>query len=94
MNSAAGRPLSQYGLLWEACVHSFPYLSHQLAEISSIVELPTAHPNWIPFSIPLIIKQLVGNALKWVYICIQEYLLTIIRLEDICIALDYNIHTV
>jgi hypothetical protein len=29
-----------------------------------------------------------------VYICIQEYLLTIIRLEDICIALDYNIHTV
>ncbi|KIM93278.1 hypothetical protein OIDMADRAFT_149770 [Oidiodendron maius Zn] len=75
----AGRPVSQYGLLWEACVHSFPYFRDQLVHISRIVETPVVEPDWIPFSIPLIIKQLVGNALS---------------LEQICLALDYSIDMV
>lgn len=59
----AGRPVSQYGLLWEACVHSFPYLSERLAHIYENVEPPVNEPGWIPFSIPSIIKGLVGDAL-------------------------------
>jgi hypothetical protein len=47
-------------------MHSFPYLSNRLAQISSVVEVPVDEAGWIPFSIPLIIKQLVGDALTWV----------------------------
>ncbi|KAG0646960.1 hypothetical protein D0Z07_6222 [Hyphodiscus hymeniophilus] len=72
----SGRPVSQYGLLWEACNRSFPYLVNRLAQISTIVEMPINGTGWIPFSIPLIIKQLVGDTLT---------------LEQICIALDYEI---
>ena len=38
--SKAGRPVSQYGLLWEGCVHSFPCLSERLAHIYETVERP------------------------------------------------------
>jgi hypothetical protein len=65
--SAAGRPVSQYGLLWEACTHSFPYLSKQLAHISCNVNVPIDDPSWIPFSIPVIIKQLLGDVLTYIY---------------------------
>ena len=44
-------------------MHSFPYLVNRLAAISTIVEVPVDGTGWIPFSIPLIIKQLVGDAL-------------------------------
>ena len=71
----AGRPVSQYGLLWEACTHSFPYLSNRLAQISTVVEVPENGPGWIPFSIPIIIKQLVGEALTYVRPCYPESLL-------------------
>lgn len=56
------------------------------------MEVPSASPDWIPLSIPLIIKQLVGDALTYVYIsCVQEQLLTLIRLEQISLALDYTV---
>ncbi|KAK0111689.1 hypothetical protein ONS95_002034 [Cadophora gregata] len=71
----SGRPVSQYGLLWEGCVHSFPYLSERLAYIYETVEQPLPEPGWIPFSIPSIIKGLVGDALT---------------LGQICTALDYE----
>jgi hypothetical protein len=73
-------------------MHSLPYLSNQLAQISSIVEVPATNPDWIPFSIPLIIKQLVGDALTSVQSsCAREYLLNLVRLEQINLALDYNV---
>ena len=76
-------------------MHSFPYLSNQLAQISCTVEVPAANSDWIPFSIPLIIKQLIGDALSYVYnFFIRAYLLTLIRLEQVCIALDYNVSMV
>ncbi|KFY75671.1 hypothetical protein V499_04345 [Pseudogymnoascus sp. VKM F-103] len=75
----SGRPVSQYGLLWEACTHSFPYLSKQLAHISCNVNVPIDDPSWIPFSIPVIIKQLLGDVLT---------------IEQICTALDYSIDAV
>jgi hypothetical protein len=90
-NYLAGRPVCQYGLLWEACQHSFPYMCNQLAQISCTVEVPAANLDWVPLSIPLIIKQLAGNTLTYAYICIQGDLLTLTRLEQISIALDYNI---
>ncbi|KAH9214272.1 hypothetical protein DL95DRAFT_446600 [Leptodontidium sp. 2 PMI_412] len=71
----SGRPVSQYGLLWEACVHSFPFLSERLAHIYETVEPPFNDAGWIPFSIPSIIKGLVGDALT---------------LGQICTALDYE----
>ncbi|KAH7386513.1 hypothetical protein BKA64DRAFT_681090 [Cadophora sp. MPI-SDFR-AT-0126] len=71
----SGRPVSQYGLLWEGCVHSFPYLSERLAYIYETVERPYTDAGWIPFSIPSIIKGLVGDALT---------------LGQICTALDYE----
>lgn len=71
----SGRPVSQYGLLWEACAHSFPYLSQQLMQVNSLVNVPVDGPGWTPFSIPLIIKGLVGDALS---------------LPQICTALDYD----
>jgi hypothetical protein len=94
--STAGRPVSQYGLLWEACVHSFPYLSNQLTDISRIVDIPAVDPDWIPFSIPLIIKQLVGDVLRYIhsYFFYHRALLTLKSLEKICLALDYNIDMV
>jgi len=72
-------------------MHSFPYLSNRLAQISTVVEVPVDGPGWIPFSIPIIIKQLVGEALTCVSPWYLECLLTINRLEQICVALDYNI---
>ncbi|KAH7317886.1 hypothetical protein BKA65DRAFT_557297 [Rhexocercosporidium sp. MPI-PUGE-AT-0058] len=71
----SGRPVSQYGLLWEACVHSFPCLSERLSQIYETVEPPSNDVGWIPFSIPSIIKGLVGDALT---------------LGQICTALDYE----
>ncbi|KAG4417956.1 hypothetical protein IFR04_008923 [Cadophora malorum] len=71
----SGRPVSQYGLLWEGCVHSFPCLSERLAHIYETVERPYTDAGWIPFSIPSIIKGLVGAALT---------------LGQICTALDYE----
>jgi len=73
----SGRPVSQYGLLWEACMHSFPYLSQRLVQVNSMVTVPVNEAGWIPFSIPLIIKGLVGEALT---------------LAQICTALDYDIN--
>ncbi|KAL2065268.1 hypothetical protein VTL71DRAFT_2937 [Oculimacula yallundae] len=71
----SGRPISQYGLLWEACVHSFPCLSERLDYIYKTVEIPAPDSRWISFSIPLMIKELVGDALT---------------LEQVRIALDYD----
>jgi hypothetical protein len=62
----AGRPVSQYGLLWEACMHSFPYLSQRLEDIRIEVNKPPDVEGWIPFFIPVIIKGLVGDALTYV----------------------------
>jgi len=73
----SGRPVSQYGLLWEACMHSFPYLGQRLVQINGLVQVPGDDPGWTPFSIPLIIKGLVGEALT---------------LAQICTALDYDIN--
>jgi hypothetical protein len=94
--SIGGRPVSQYGLLWEACVHSFPYFRDQLAHISRIVEIPAVDQDWIPFSIPLIIKQLVGDVLRYMqtYFFYPRLLLTLKSLEQICLALDYSIDMV
>lgn len=94
--STAGRPVSQYGLLWEACVHSFPYFRDQLTHISRIVETPVVDPDWIPFSIPLIVKQLVGDALRYMhaYFFYPKLVLTVKSLEQICLALDYSIDMV
>jgi hypothetical protein len=44
-------------------MHSFPYLSNQLAEIHTRVEVPVDESGWTPFFIPLIIKGLVGGSL-------------------------------
>jgi hypothetical protein len=62
----SGRPVSQYGLLWEACMHSFPYLSQQLENIRVVLDNPVQDEGWIPFFIPVIIKGLVGDALTYV----------------------------
>jgi len=62
----AGRPVSQYGLLWEACMHSFPYLSQGLEDIRCGLDKPLDQEGWIPFFIPVIIKGLVGDALTYV----------------------------
>lgn len=45
-------------------MHSFPYLSEQLAKIHANVEVPVDEEGWIPFFIPLIIKGLVGDSLS------------------------------
>ncbi len=44
-----GRPVSPYGLLREACVHSLPYLSERLAHIYEKFESRVNGPDWIPF---------------------------------------------
>ncbi|KAN0115553.1 hypothetical protein V8E51_005097 [Hyaloscypha variabilis] len=71
----SGRPVSQYGLLWEACMHSFPYLSQRLESIRIGLDKPVEKEGWIPFFIPVIIKGLVGDALT---------------LGQITMALDYS----
>ncbi|KAH8761904.1 hypothetical protein BGZ57DRAFT_576267 [Hyaloscypha finlandica] len=71
----SGRPVSQYGLLWESCMHSFPYLSQGLEDIRCGLDKPLDQEGWIPFFIPVIIKGLVGDALT---------------LGQITLALDYS----
>lgn len=66
----AGRPVSQYGLLWEACVHSFPYLCQRLEQVNETVAFPPGQEGWIPFSVPLIVKGLVGEALTYGFLLI------------------------
>jgi hypothetical protein len=46
-------------------MHSFPYLSERLFQLDGLVKVPVDELGWIPFSIPLIIKGLVGEALTY-----------------------------
>lgn len=47
-------------------MHSFPYLSRRLDEIKAVSQMPTDEGERIPFFIPLIIKELVGESLTYV----------------------------
>jgi hypothetical protein len=47
-------------------VHSFPYLCERLAWVGERVVVPSDEPGWTPFSIPLIIRGIVGEALTYV----------------------------